>query len=271
MAKGLNTNYLYRPVQPALLHASPYVLYHEVQPAEPVHKIIYCYWQLKSMQPLSQPFSCRVVADGCIDIFFSAQDPRDSQVMGFSNRFASFDVGEDFHFIGIRFLPAQFPLLFNISAAELAHRTESLDLVLKPTFQFLMQSLPPAASFAQVCALLDAYFSRLVAASAHQLCPRFRQALHQLLCHKGNLAIEQDLDTGLSPRHLRRYFSHFIGDSAKAFSQVVRFQSFLAEGLTTGGHAGQGRYFDAGYYDQAHFIKQFRQLYGLTPGQALKA
>ncbi|HYH56944.1 MAG TPA: helix-turn-helix domain-containing protein, partial [Anseongella sp.] len=79
--------------------------------------------------------------------------------------------------------------------------------------------------------------------------------------------IEKDLDTGVSPRQLRRLFQYYIGDTAKAFSNVIRFQGILR--AETAAKAENRRlFYQAGYYDQAHFIKEFRNFYGVPPGQA---
>jgi AraC-like DNA-binding protein len=81
--------------------------------------------------------------------------------------------------------------------------------------------------------------------------------------------IQADLDIGLSPRQLRRYFEYYIGDTAKTFSQVVRFQHILNATPSTQSLKQNKIFFDLGYYDQAHFIKEFKKFYGVPPAKAL--
>ncbi|MEM6844922.1 MAG: helix-turn-helix domain-containing protein [Bacteroidota bacterium] len=82
--------------------------------------------------------------------------------------------------------------------------------------------------------------------------------------------MQTDLETGLSPRQLRRYFEFYVGDTAKTFSQVVRFQRIFNGSSSIQDLKQHKIYFDLGYYDQAHFIKEFKNFYGATPSKALK-
>jgi len=84
----------------------------------------------------------------------------------------------------------------------------------------------------------------------------------------GVLNVEKDLDAGLSPRQLRRLFEYYVGDSAKTFCQVVRFQNILRAKPSQQSLRESKLFYDNGYYDQAHFIKEFRNFYGVTPGKA---
>ena len=74
------------------------------------------------------------------------------------------------------------------------------------------------------------------------------------------------MHTGISRRRLQRLFKFYIGDSPKTFSQVVRFQQILSAKRSLERLKKEKIFFDAGYYDQAHFIKEFKTFYGTTPG-----
>ncbi|MEL6924825.1 MAG: helix-turn-helix domain-containing protein, partial [Bacteroidota bacterium] len=80
----------------------------------------------------------------------------------------------------------------------------------------------------------------------------------------------QELNTGISPRQLRRLFKFYIGDTPKTFCKVVRFQHILKAKHSRQSLRHNKLFYDLGYYDQAHFIKDFKHLYGLTPGDALQ-
>jgi AraC-like DNA-binding protein len=72
-------------------------------------------------------------------------------------------------------------------------------------------------------------------------------------------------EIGLTERRLQRVFASSLGVSPKGFARLVRFQNACATlqrggwtSLTQVGH-------DCGYYDQAHFISDFRAFSGMTP------
>ncbi|WP_434046699.1 MULTISPECIES: helix-turn-helix domain-containing protein [Sorangium] len=73
---------------------------------------------------------------------------------------------------------------------------------------------------------------------------------------------------GVTARHLRRAFTESVGIGPKEFARIVRLQRAVRMAATSKDWARIAA--DAGYYDQAHLIADFRELVGLTPGAFLK-
>ncbi|MGN6492489.1 MAG: AraC family transcriptional regulator [Agriterribacter sp.] len=261
---------LYKPVQPTISASAKQVQYAEIFPSTALQPLIYCYWQLKTREPLSEVFFYRVVADGCIDIFFEAAQPSQSFVMGFSNSYTQFPLQNTFHYIGIRFLPAAFPQLFNIKAAELTNRFERLDMVLPSVAEFIKNRFESIISDNDVPKTLDEYFTQLFAEAQLNVDGRFYEALEIILKNHGTVNVETALNTGISSRQLRRLFEFYIGDTPKTFSKIVRFQNLLSGKPSAEALRKNKLFLDAGYYDQAHFIKEFKTLFGSTPSHALQ-
>jgi AraC-like DNA-binding protein len=73
---------------------------------------------------------------------------------------------------------------------------------------------------------------------------------------------------GVTARHLRRAFTESVGIGPKDFARTVRLQRAVRRAATS---KDWGRIAaDAGNYDQAHLIADFREFVGLTPGAFLK-
>ncbi|WP_395825868.1 helix-turn-helix domain-containing protein [Archangium minus] len=73
---------------------------------------------------------------------------------------------------------------------------------------------------------------------------------------------------GVTARHLRRAFTESVGIGPKDFARAIRLQRAVGMAATS---KDWGRIAaDAGYYDQAHLIADFRALVGLTPGAFVK-
>jgi AraC-like DNA-binding protein len=260
---------LYQPVQPAVTGTNGTVAYHELPADERLQEVIYCYWQLKTTEKLVHPFHYRVVADGCIDIFFELENPNEAYVMGFATRFTEFPLSRSFNYVGIRFLPTAFSRLFSINALELTDRFDPLDSIVPEVADFISQSFNPGVSFQKQTSVLDRYFLNYVRHTSIKTDPRISRALHTILTSYGNLQLSNDLGLGLSPRQLRRLFNRKIGGTVKTFSRIVRFQHILNKAKVSQNIA-KGYFFDAGYYDQSHLIKEFNTLYGQSPSIALK-
>lgn len=255
---------LYKPVQPTASHVKG-VSYQEFLPDPQLNDHIYCYWRLRAKEPLSLPFTYRVVADGCIDIFFEPGVAAESFAMGFCKKYTEFALESRFDYFGIRFLPTIFPQLFGINASLLSNRVENLEVILPQISTFIANSFASADEDSKITEQLDLHFREIINGVKFKADARFSNALSHILQNEGNIDVEKDLQSGISQRQLRRLFRFYLGTTAKTFSQVVRFQKILNAPPSS---IKDKLFFDAGYYDQSHFIKEFRNFYGITPSKA---
>ncbi len=259
---------LYHPVQPTVRQSAEHVIYTEFLPDLQLQPFIYCYWQLKTTQPLSAQFNYRVVADGCIDIYFELDNPKENYVMGFCKKFTEFPLDHTFNYVGVRFLPTMFPQLFGINAMELSNRYEHLHSVVPLLSDFIAGNFNEFQSQEEIKMVLDQCFLDHVAQITFDHDKRLYGAMEIILKNFGVIDIEKDLNNGVSTRQLRRLFEFYIGDTAKTFSKVVRFQNILKAKPSSQSLRQNKLFFDVGYYDQSHFIKEFKNFYGVTPSKA---
>ena len=70
-------------------------------------------------------------------------------------------------------------------------------------------------------------------------------------------------EVGWSRRHLAARFREHVGLPPKALARILRFER-AAERLRRGADLADAA-LDSGYYDQAHFNRDFRAFAGLTP------
>lgn len=259
---------LYIPIQPTVQQSAANVVYLEFLPHPALQRFIYCYWELKTTAPLDEAFIYRVVADGCIDIYFELTKPSDNWVMGFCKKYTEFPIGNQFHYVGVRFLPTMFPQIFRVDASSLSNRYEELNNVVPETARFIADCFHEGMNTAEMAVLFDGWFTKAIAGATFDEDNRLYEAIGIILQQSGVLNVEADLNTGISPRQLRRLFEFYIGDTPKIFSKVVRFQNILRAKPSTQSLRNNKLFFDVGYYDQAHFIKEFRNFYGVTPSKA---
>jgi len=260
---------LYNPIQPSVPLDDDRIIYKEIQASKEVRDFVHCFWQLKTISPLESPYSYRIVSDGCIDIFFEKDHPKQSFIMGFFRKYTSFSIGKKFNYIGIRFLPTALPLLFKINANELSNQSQKLSKILPKFSQRISKINTKNHSFDELAAELNEIINQHIQKETFELDPRLFNSLNIIFQTKGNLDIEKDLNTGLSPRQLRRIFNFYLGTTPKAFSNVVRFQYILNLKPSSKNLKENKLYYDVGFFDQAHFIKNFKTFYGVTPSEAL--
>ena len=210
---------LFTPIQPTVRQKGDLVIYQEVLPDYTLLNYIYCYWILKTQSALEEAFSYRVVADGCIDIFFEIQNAKNSFVMGFCKKYTEFHLGNSFHYAGVRFLPTIFPQLYGVDAAELSNKSQVLDAVVPDLANYLDSKVHNDLDNEDLKTVFDQYFITQLGRLKWQEDHRFYEALNIILKTNGVLQVEKDLNTGLSSRQLRRKFQYYIGTSPKSFGK----------------------------------------------------
>lgn len=76
--------------------------------------------------------------------------------------------------------------------------------------------------------------------------------------------------TGYSERHIRRLFQQYVGISPKLFSSIIRHQKALRYLNVEPDQDMASFALEQGFYDQSHFIKEFKRFQGITPIQFMR-
>jgi AraC-like DNA-binding protein len=78
-------------------------------------------------------------------------------------------------------------------------------------------------------------------------------------------------DIGISQRHLSRKFQQYLGLSPKAYLRVSRFIRSIQSFKKYPSRSLTEIAYDSGYYDQSHFIRDYRTYTGYAPGELIHA
>src|SRR5262245_55014435 len=109
--------------------------------------------------------------------------------------------------------------------------------------------------------------AKLAAVAQHAIDPRVAHAVEAVERTGGLLAIDGlARSMGTTRRHLERLFLDRVGISPKRLARLTRFQRavrLLEHGES--GPRGTETAHSCGYADQAHFVRDFRELAGCTP------
>jgi AraC-like DNA-binding protein len=74
---------------------------------------------------------------------------------------------------------------------------------------------------------------------------------------------------GMSERRLIQLFKQQVGTTPKQYCRIQRFQRALHRIERSGPPNWAGLALDCGYFDQSHFVNEFRALAGMSPTQYL--
>lgn len=259
---------LFHPLQPAADDNENGLLHYKEFPVSPLLRpYVYCYWELQTHSRPVAPYSYRVVADGCIDLIIDSNNFNGMQLAGIAN--AAFDIAMygDVRYFGIRFLPGCVNQFFRFDVGEIAGQMIDADLILAKNADILPFHVFEKNRIEDKIRVAESFLLKKLEVQQTNLHPGLTRALYKILSTAGGAAVQTEAAQWISSRQLRRLFQQHIGCSPKLFSRIVRFQMTLRamqeNSLTS--TRSTGLFYNYNYFDQAHFIKDFKNFSGRTP------
>lgn len=172
--------------------------------------------------------------------------------------------------IGISFFPAGLFPFIKLPLAEFNNLTVELELPLKEFNRRVSEFLVEENSLEHRLRLLERELIRELDPAS--ISPsRELSLINHFYSNCPELTIAGFCkDEGINPRKLERLFKRHVGVSPKQFQRLNRFRRVIRR-LERGDHSDlAGLAYDSSYYDQTHFIKEFKLFTGSTPSRFLK-
>lgn len=126
--------------------------------------------------------------------------------------------------------------------------------------------LQHSATIKKKAAIINTYLTQKLMqnnSNSKQIISVFNQIVHG----NGPISVKQLAEIAcLSKKQFERYFSDMVGINPKKYLRIVRFQKvrLLKKQKPNIDFTSLG--YECGYYDEAHFIHDFKKITGLTPG-----
>lgn len=174
-------------------------------------------------------------------------------------------------FVAVRFRCAMFGNFTNIPVAELGNSMVDAGTLWKSKGRQLEQRLAGAPSFDERVRLLDFFFLRELTMQKKTI-SIWKNVIDDLFYQHEEIRLDQMAkEMKITTRHFRRAFRKASGMNPKHFQQLARFHATLKELLITKNTNYLPVALDKGYFDQTHFIKEFKRFMGETPASFLTA
>jgi AraC-like DNA-binding protein len=250
-------------------------------PAFPLSRFVACFWYWEGvsqtpakerLMPTGEPCIIVNLRDDALRLFDCSDFKRSESyglalLSGAATRPIVIDNQDQDRVFGIQFRSAGAFPFFRAPASETANVAVSLDNLWRSGASELRERLLAATSLKSLFQVGEIVLSAQAARSL-QLHPAVNFALGRFCNapHAGTIAAVSD-QLGLSQRHFIAVFREQVGLTPKAFCKVRRFQYVLRSIHGTARIDWAQVALDSGYYDQAHFIHDFREFSGLTPRQ----
>lgn len=249
------------------------------QPRAPLDAFIDCFWYSSGDMPqrgreLALPSGSADVVfnlqDDFIRTFADARDPvgtcaRSAVVHGPQSRAFVLDARKQSRVIGVHFRPAGASLL-GIPLKDLCDQHIELADLWGARAALLREELLEACAPQAMFAVLEQEFLRRLCRPllVHPAISFSLRRFESYYAMPHVTAVREQ--TGYSERHFTTLFTDAVGLTPKLYGRVQRLGRVVNE-LARGRRYLAAIALDAGYHDQAHLNRDFRDLTGVTPGR----
>lgn len=254
-------------------------------PISPMNEYVDYIWKLSFSDMLVSTKAERILPDGGIELFFNLNYNLDLWEFNHLRineqpwmRQASWIGGQrtlpietpfpsSINMLGIRFKPHGIRYFFKLGLEELVDHTYwASDMGLYNQNE-LVERLKNCISDNEQFRLLECLLLSRFRYSAEDEVGKIAQ---HIISKNGNLRINDlyaDLDR--ASKNFLRSFKHALGITPKKLADIYRFKNILKHVRNFNGHKPdwQNILFQCGYYDQSHFINDFKKFSGTSPSK----
>lgn len=253
------------------------MIYRIFEPCEELNTFIKCYWLFEnSAEEIAQKQT--IVPDGCMEMIFHYGDLYRQYTQNGSSIIQPkcFVIGQltqpleieptgKTGIFSVRFHPEGFLPFATIPIKEMENTAVSLEELFGKDGQKIGQKILDALSVSERINHIEAFLLHRLADTA--IIDRIiKSTVETILTANGQLSVNDlSKQINITRRQLERKFSSAIGLSPKQLSKTIRLQAVLKMLLNKKFTSLTALAYEGEYYDQAHFIKDFKEFTGLTP------
>lgn len=252
-----------------------FLTYH---PPPPLSDYVHIFWYSNGLQ--SPHEKERVLPDGSIELVINLREDiiklydkethdhftsyQGSIISGPHSDFVVIDTASQTNTVGIHFKPGGAFPFFPVAIYELWNTHLSLEQLWGDKVKALRERLLEARSPTFMFHILEQFLIKMKKDTTNH--PIITYALAKFQTPEYPLRISDITDQiNLSPRHFIDIFKKEVGLTPKQFWRVQRFQHILSSIHKVDSIDWMDIALACGYYDQAHFIHDFRSFSGIKP------
>jgi hypothetical protein len=240
--------------------------------------LVKCYWTLNVPKDPGAEKQ-RILPDGCVEMIFTLGDdikrytseknfiiqPRTMVIGQISEPFFIEPTGVVDTF-AVRFYPGGFALFTQIPVKDFANKETHIKNVFGEVIaNDLETSIVTAPGTKERIQIAEEFLSAQMR-KADVIDNILKSTIDTILSTKGRVAINEILNYDLARRRqLERKFSQRVGISPKQLGKIIRLQETLKMLLNQHEGSLTEIAYENQYFDQSHFIKDFKEFTGVNP------
>ena len=247
------------------------------EPNSELAEFVKCYWTLESKKE-NTPLKNTIVPDGTIKLIFHYGDtykhhpkngesnilPKCFLIGQLTKPFIVEPLGATGSFV-VRFKPNGFLPFATTPIKEMENTAIPMDKLFGAHGEEIGEKILYANSTSERIEIIEAFLLNQLA-DRKKIDNVVKSTVETILNANGQFSVNDFSKIhNISRRQLSRKISSSIGLSPKQLSKIIRIQSTLKSLLTKEITSLTNLAYENEYFDQAHFIKDFKEFTGLTP------
>jgi AraC-like DNA-binding protein len=253
--------------------------FQRIEPSPVASRAVECYWVVGDED--TTPVKQKIIPDGFAEIIFHFGDPYRIQLNSKWSRQGKSLLAAQIkgHFylentgvteiVGIKLKPAAVTHLFDMPMKGTADSVRSVAAVLGRKGLTLEKAIRSEKDNLKRIEMADTIIAGLC--SQYPASHPIDRALEIIFAKKGMVAVAdicKELSVG--ERYVEKLFQTYVGLSPKFFARIIRF-SHIFQLIKDKDPDWSAVVFEAGYYDQSHFIRNFKAFTGEDPSEYIFA
>ena len=251
--------------------------YQVYTPSPELQPFVKCFWSLDD-EKNDEPVKQRVVPDGCMEMIFHYGDlyeqyfedgssiiqPR-SFVFGQITKYIEIAPTGASGIISARFLPDGLTPFLDLPVTALENKAVAITEIFKADGKELEDKVIGANDNTRRIQLIEKFLlSKLTESKAIDAITK--SCVEVIFQSQGQIGVVELAEKmNINRRHMERKFTSLIGISPKQLARVARLQATLKMLEQKNFTNLTSLAYENGYYDQAHFIKDFKEFTGTSP------
>ncbi|WP_299189398.1 helix-turn-helix transcriptional regulator [uncultured Aquimarina sp.] len=247
------------------------------EPQQNLVEWIKCYWTLESSFE-NTPIKNTIIPDGTMKLIFHYGDtykhhlndkesiilPKCFLIGQLTRPYIVEPLGTTGSFV-VRFQPNGLLPFTNVDIKEIQNTAVPLDKIFGKDGEQIGEQILKANTTLERIELIETFLLKRLT-EKNTIDTIIKSTIDTILQANGQLSVhELSKQNNINRRQLTRKFSSTIGLSPKQLSKTVRIQNTLKTLLTKEVTSLTDLAYQNEYFDQAHFIKDFKEFTGLTP------
>lgn len=251
-----------------------YTGFRQLLPSVSLQPYIQCYWQIQSELSLASPLTELMHPDGGLgmilnfgsDLVYEGKAiDADGFMDGIHTKTRQMTMAGRIDAIGIRFNPGGASRFFSAPLSDISNLTLNLNDLALNQFMERCQEEKETNLEGDILKFVDSLLLKM------QTEPRrtdllVQTVINRIKASRGTISIgDAIIDIGKSCRQIERLFKGHIGMTPKRYARIIRVENarYLLKNNTNQSCTEIGEL--AGFYDQAHFIREFKSIVDMPP------